>query len=279
MMRDKYCNKKYNGKKMSKLLPSINKNENILSPNILLLNVYKDEITDEDPSFMILLEKKEVKTLDNFTLDTLTISYSVLNMYGSGRFGASYNKRTDRVSITSESSFEGAIFLDPQNIRGYRIGTYIMNQIISWAKHNYSSAKLDTIFLYQPQASPENKERRNHFYEQFGIKFNYSNDKKEEGISCPIKINRLNTVETWKKNIREEMIIDCITDMAETIKDQRSEIRDLSKGNKLLSESVEYYLKENIFQYLVRNIKYSFVRIVEILVILLIFLLAIKNFI
>lgn len=75
------------------------------------------------------------------------------------------------------------------------------------------------------------------------------------------------------------MIIDCITDMAETIKDQRSEIRDLSKGNKLLSESVEYYLKENIFQYLVRNIKYSFVRIVEILVILLIFLLAIKNFI
>lgn len=126
-MSDKYRNKKYNGKMMSKLLPSINKNENILSPNILLLNVYKDEITDEDPSFMILLEKKEVKTLDNFTLDTLTISYSVLNMYGSGRFGASYNKRTDRVSITSESSFEGAIFLDPQNIRGYRIGTYIMN--------------------------------------------------------------------------------------------------------------------------------------------------------
>lgn len=61
MMNDKYRNKKYNGKKMSKLLPSINKNENILSPNILLLNVYKDEITDEAPSFMILLEKKKLK--------------------------------------------------------------------------------------------------------------------------------------------------------------------------------------------------------------------------
>lgn len=60
-MNDKYRNKKYNGKKMSKLLPSINKNENILSPNILLLNVYKDEITDEAPSFMILLEKKKLK--------------------------------------------------------------------------------------------------------------------------------------------------------------------------------------------------------------------------
>ena len=45
---------------MSKLLPSMNKNDNILSPNILLLNVYKDEITDETPSFIILLEKKEV---------------------------------------------------------------------------------------------------------------------------------------------------------------------------------------------------------------------------
>ena len=265
---------------MSKLLPSMNKNDNILSPNILLLNVYKDEITDETPSFIILLEKKEVKTLDNFTLDTLTISYRVLNMNGSGWFGASYNKRTDRVSITSESTYAGAIFLDPDKIRGYRIGTYIMNQIISWAKHNYSSAKLETIFLYQVQATPENKERRNRFYEQFGIKFNYNNDKKEEGKSCNnIFINQLNKVETWKKNIREEMIIDFLADSIKTINFKKNEISQLVNGNKILLNEIDSYIKESIFQFFLRKIKSNLKTIIEIVIVLFVILIILKNFI
>lgn len=262
----------------------MNKNEHILSPNILLLKVYKDEISAEVPSFIILLEKKEVKTLDNFELDTLTISYRVLNINstrdGHGYFGASYNKRTKCVSITSDSTFEGAIFLDPQEIRGYRIGTYIMNQIISWAKQNYPNSILNTITLYQLQARPENKERRNRFYEQFGINFNYNNDKKEEGKSCNnIFINQLNLVETWKKNIREEMIIDCLADMVETIKVQKSHICQLSNSNKRLLKEIDCYIKENIFQFLLRKIKYNLKTITELAIVLFVILIILKNFI
>jgi hypothetical protein len=268
---------------VSKLLPRLSKNEtDILSPRILLLEVYQGEISaKEAPFFTIILEKEEVNSEGDFGLDSLTISYRVLDRcatgVGHGWFGASYDRRAKRLSITSDSMSRGAVFLDPEEIRGYRIGTYIMNQIILWAKHNYSSAILDTITLCQGQANLENKERRNRFYEQFGIKFNYSNDKKEEGKSNKTFINQLTTVETWKKNIKEVEITDYLIEKKETLKNQKQKIFEILGGNKMLQKEIDYYLKENIFQFILRKIKYKQKIIIEVGIILFfIFLIFIK---
>lgn len=245
-------------------LPSLTKDkwsEDKLNPRIIMLEVYKNEISDENSPFLFLiLEKKEIKSsFEIYGLDTLTITYRVLNIHesqASGWFGASYDKNRNEFSIISDDYSSGALFLDPKQIRGYKIGTYIMSQIIMWAKHNYPDAKLKTIFLFENQADPENKERRNRFYEQFGIEFNYENEEKKSGTSKgDILINQLNSVESWTKNIKEVTVPDYFINNLKNIDNQKQKILDLTRANEWLRQDNEYYWNENIFQFIWRKLK------------------------
>lgn len=245
-------------------LPSLTKDKwskDILNPRIVMLDVYENEISGENkPLFSLLLEKKESKSTSEFYgLDTLTISYRVLNIHewqGYGWFGASYDKNSNEFSIISDSYGSGALFLDPKQIRGYKIGTYIMNQIIIWAKHNYLDAKLKMISLSENQAETDNRERRNRFYEQFGIQFNYKNEKRESGTSKDdILINQLNPVESWTKNIKEVTVPDYFINNLKNIDNQKQKILDLTRANEWLRQDNEYYWNENIFQFIWRKLK------------------------
>ena len=52
------------------------------------------------------------------------------------------------------------------------------------------------------------KSRRNWFYEQFGLVFDYTDPEHREGRSRPMLAGALVKVETWKQNITEHRMLD-----------------------------------------------------------------------
>lgn len=110
-------------------------------------------------------------------------------------FKATYDAHSNVVDLVT-----GGLFLDLANLKGQRIGTYLMCSVVRWARQ-WPSAEVATIELLEGQASSDNKDRRNWFYEQFGIQFDYVSDEKMAGRSRPMKVSELLDVTAWGKNI------------------------------------------------------------------------------
>ncbi|TWO68077.1 hypothetical protein FN976_24380 [Caenimonas sedimenti] len=107
------------------------------------------------------------------------------------------------VSLTSRSlRTNGGVFLDLRGLEGHRIGTYLMNQIVLWAKQ-WPEAQVARITLQESDARHEdNRRRRNRFYEQFNIGFDYGADTAmRAGHSLPMLAKDLEPVTTWQDNI------------------------------------------------------------------------------
>jgi len=120
----------------------------------------------------------------------------------SGSFDGSYSRCSFREGEASVSLVKGALFLDPQGLRGQRIGTYLMNEIVTWAQQ-WPEAVVAPIKLLSGQAEEENRTRRNRFYERFGLVFGYSDPEHREGVSAPLPVRELKSVSSWEANIRE----------------------------------------------------------------------------
>ena len=119
----------------------------------------------------------------------------------SGSFDGSYSRGL-RDGDASVSLVGGALFLDPSELRGQRIGTYLMNEIVAWA-HQWPEATVRPIKLLSGQAEDENRARRNRFYERFGLKFAYRDPDHREGASKPMPVRELTPVTSWEANISE----------------------------------------------------------------------------
>ncbi|WP_456304785.1 hypothetical protein, partial [Acetobacter fabarum] len=65
-----------------------------------------------------------------------------------------------------------------------------MNKIVEWATH-WPDAEINQIKLFAHQGRGENKLRRNRFYEQFGIRFDYKDNTHAEGIARPMQARSL----------------------------------------------------------------------------------------
>lgn len=102
---------------------------------------------------------------------------------------------------------KGAVFLDLPGLDGQRIGTYLMNEIVQWVQQ-WSEATVNSIELLAGQAHGDNKARRDWFYEQFGLVFDYTDPEHREGRSRPMLAGALVKVETWKQNITEHRMLD-----------------------------------------------------------------------
>lgn len=119
---------------------------------------------------------------------------------GEDFFSGSYNQTRRSVQITS-----GFVILEkiPKKLRGCRIGTLLMDKVISWAKQ-WPEANVNTIELLAHDGGEDNKARRNKFYENFGITFEYTSNDKKAGLSKDMKAQELVNHNSWEQNI--EMI-------------------------------------------------------------------------
>ncbi len=127
---------------------------------------------------------------------------------GGDRFIGSYCAATNSVSVTSDGGTGGTVFLSLPGLEGFKIGTYLLNQIVTWVKQ-WPDARLSNISLNEIQATDENRERRNRFYEQFGIKFSYDDDKtRKSGRSLSMVANDLTPVDREKSSNITEIQVD-----------------------------------------------------------------------
>lgn len=96
--------------------------------------------------------------------------------------------------------------MDLSGMKGQRIGTYLLNEIVRWVKQ-WPEADVKRIELVSGQAgSDEARNRRNSFYERFGIAFDYTDAEHRAGFSRVMKAGELNQVESWRANIIEHRV-------------------------------------------------------------------------
>lgn len=202
-------------------------------PRILVLEVRPPKHPERPPVAFLVVERNEVIRRDsrnNSIYDaSITLSYEVITdrrYLGDGQrgeFAGCYSKTWGLVSLTSSSIVHGAVFLDPDWLRGHRVGTYLMNEIVTWAKR-WPDAEVKSIELNAGQGGDENRDRRNEFYEQFGLEFDYSDPEHRAGKSKPMLVKDLNLVEKWEDNITEHRMFDFL---ANTLAAKESALFDL----------------------------------------------------
>lgn len=187
-------------------------------PRICVLEIRNREKPESEPIAWLFIERQETYQKDErdgsifkasirLTYECITAKHAY-NRGDRGSFVGGYSRGYSdmpSVSLTSESLTSGAVFLDLPGLEGQRIGTYLMNELVLWVQQ-WPEASVSTIALLAGQADDENKARRNHFYEQFGLVFDYSTPEQREGSSLPILAGALTPVETWKQNLRERTV-------------------------------------------------------------------------
>lgn len=182
-----------------------------IKPRVCVLEVRDRFKPDGEPIARIFVQRQESYRRDDrdgqMYEASIRLSYQTiepkhsLRSRVSGSFEGSYS-RGFREGEASVSLVGGALFFDPTELRGQRIGTYLMNEIVVWAQQ-WPEAKVRSIKLLSGQAEEENRDRRNRFYERFGLVFAYSDPEHREGVSKPMPVKELTPVTSWEANIRE----------------------------------------------------------------------------
>jgi GNAT superfamily N-acetyltransferase len=179
-----------------------------------------------DPIATLIVERTEKRAPPgSWDRSTLTLRYRVVagprdtRIRGS-RFDASHVPGRGVVGLTSDDPGRGALFLDLPGLEGNRIGTYLMDAVVRWAR-GWPEADVATVRLLAGQAHDGNRERRNRFYEQFGLVFDWDDDERRSGRSRPMKAGDLTPTEAWKRNITELPFIDWI----HRVQDRQAELQ------------------------------------------------------
>ncbi|TJZ66691.1 hypothetical protein [Chitiniphilus eburneus] len=186
-----------------------------IKPRICILEIKDRDKLDGEPIAWLFVEREETYRRDDRDGSvyeaSIRLSYERIapkhsyRMSGKGHFSGGFSRGYgdgSSVSLTSESTSRGAVFLDLPGLEGQRVGTYLMNEIVQWVRQ-WPEATVRSVELLSGQAHGENKARRNRFYEQFGLKFDYRDPEQREGLSRPMLSEALTPVETWQSNIRE----------------------------------------------------------------------------
>jgi hypothetical protein len=188
-----------------------------VNPKILVLEVRHRDQPEGDPIMWLLIERQEHFKHDtdgNMSHASICIFWQQIKARHSypkatkGNFSGSYCKYSNVVSLTSTNlSYGGYVGAGDADGGGdlpvgQRIGTYLMNEIVQWVQR-WPEATVNTVTLLSSDATENNKERRNRFYEQFGLTFDYNGPERKEGKSRPMLAEELNQVKTWKQNITE----------------------------------------------------------------------------
>ena len=219
-------------------------------PRIVVLEVRDTKRVDGRVIAPIMVERDEqIEWADDGSIwkARISLSYRLLGTEvfacsGQGEFEGCYSGRDNRVSLTTGSSVweHGFVTLDLPRLNGQRIGSYLMNEIVCWAQR-WSEADVNTIQLLAGQAHGSNTARRNRFYERFGFEFDYEDSGHRAGESRPIKVSDLRQVDSWKVNISERNVMDCLNGALEEALAANSESEGLRRTvNELVGERLMF---------------------------------------
>ncbi|KWO63780.1 hypothetical protein [Burkholderia territorii] len=217
-----------------------------MKPRILILEVRDTRKPGGKVIARIMVEREEkFERADDGSINKawIRLSYRLLETEvfacsGQGEFEGCYSGQDNRVSITTGSSVweHGFVTLDLPRLNGQRIGSYLMNEIVCWAQR-WSEADVNSIQLLAGQARGSNTARRNRFHERFGFVFDYEDNEHRAGESRPMKVSALRQVDSWKENISEQNVVDCLNGALEAASAANRESEGLRRTvNELVGE-------------------------------------------
>ncbi|GAA6135179.1 hypothetical protein NBRC116188_19690 [Oceaniserpentilla sp. 4NH20-0058] len=163
-------------------------------------------------------------------------------------FSAYVNPLKGEVSLTG-----GDVMIQDSSLRGHRIGTYIMNEIVSWSK-KWPDTLVKSIRVSPVDAkTDETRYRRNRFYEQFGIPFQYTSVEKRQGSSIPIKTKKLSNISTWKSNIEVLNATDFLTMLINQKKHAQQSLETETQRSKYLLQRLDV-IEQNPVRYAIKTL-------------------------
>lgn len=220
-------------------------------PRVSVLEVRDRDKPKNDPILWLFLERQESYKMDqkdgSVWHATIRLLYeAVVPTYpyyprGKGSFFGHYSRDfggEPSVSLISTSCSGGAVSLDLSDFEGHRIGTYLMNEIVLWAQQ-WPEATVCSVKLLHGGSYPENKARRNRFYEQFGLVFDYSDPEQCAGLSQSMPVASLTPVDTWRQNIQEQDVRECFAKILSEREKMVSKLSQYERSIKELSQEIK----------------------------------------
>jgi GNAT superfamily N-acetyltransferase len=216
-----------------------------VKPEVLLLEVRSPDTRDRHlpGTTWIAVQRRERQTLnpESKELHTAQILIAFQSIEwdmprGSadhGEFCGYYDADLGRLSLTASGLRPGGVYV-PEPLQGLRLGTYLMNEIVTWAQQ-WPSAIVEPIELSAGDGYIENKGRRNRLYEQFGIQFDYTDPDQKAGWSRSAPVHELRPVDTWKNNITEHSVIESLRRQMVQEKMLSSALEATQKANREIS--------------------------------------------
>lgn len=217
-----------------------------IKPHICILEVRDQNAPDGKPITRLFVQREEHYQRDDegqiyeasirLSYETIEPKYS-LRPRASGSFDGSFS-RGFYEGHGSVSLVNSALFFDPPDLRGQRIGSYLMNEIVTWTQQ-WPEATVRPIKLLSGQAEDENRTRRNRFYERFGLVFKYQDSEQREGVSKPMPVKSLTYVTSWEANIGEHDPYEYLAELLYERERMMMDASQLAWVNQSLNQTLE----------------------------------------
>ena len=189
----------------------------------------KEKPVSDRPEHIVLIQCSEKRLCHPdgkpFQVDIQIKIVSLIGRCPAAIFGATY-----RCGLNEEGSvrLSNGFITIPCELQGRRIGTWVMDEIVSWAKQ-WPNARVEPIRLQKAQATDDNKHRRNRFYNQFGFQFDL--EAEEGGSPSCLVTAQLKTVDKPRNIIKMsiESKIVALMEECESLQIQKKNVRPVEK--------------------------------------------------
>jgi GNAT superfamily N-acetyltransferase len=220
-------------------------------PRLCVLDVRDRTEPDAPPIAWVLVERQEAAhrggldgTLREFSIQLHYERILPGHTFGSGNgcFAAHCVQTADGravVTLGSTALATEPIFLDLPGLEGHRIGTYLMNEIVAWARR-WPQAEVRCADLEEGLAIGENHVRRNRFCEQFGLVFDFNDAERKTGQLRPTRVESLLTVDAWQRNIVAHDARTAFADMLHDIEQGRRNLERSVRSNDALAAELQH---------------------------------------
>lgn len=220
-----------------------------------------------DPVALLLIQRTEQQVGQDRRLTLKVRRIGNHPLFGTNQFSwsACYspgdNREPERIKLTDGKLRPGGnVIIGMHDLIGHRVGTYLMAEIVAWAKQWPTAEVMRIDLSWQDEKEGawggNNKERRDRFYERFGITFKQC----APGGSITAKSKSMRAGElvteeaeqAWRLNIRESSTVDAIAEQQREIAMLAQECQRLEREAMRLREVCQSTARRPVRQVLSR---------------------------
>lgn len=157
-----------------------------LSEKLELLDVKDSKYTNAHHQLLLKIrQNKTVHDVHRRVKRRISEQYEIEATYLAGPLNCATGSRVCKMGggIDWDGSIRltnGRVMVDPLELRGLSIGSYLLNRVVTWAKTLEPERRIQQLYLSEVDAvSIGNRTRRNRLYRKFGLRLEFLPDAPE----------------------------------------------------------------------------------------------------